>query len=34
LAWLEGKGSRANREGMARYGIVAENVFGVSGASA
>lgn len=30
MAWLERKGSRANREGMARYGIVAEKVFGVS----
>lgn len=30
LAWLERKGSRVNREGMARYGIVAEKVFGVS----
>lgn len=30
LAWLESNGSRVNREGMARYGIVAEKVFGVS----
>jgi 3-methyladenine DNA glycosylase AlkD len=30
LAWLERKGSKRNREGMARYGIVAEKVFGVS----
>lgn len=30
LSWLERKGSRKNREGMARYGIVAEKVFGVS----
>ncbi len=30
LGWLERRGTRANREGMARYGIVASNVFGVS----
>ena len=30
LATLERKGSRKNREGMARYGIVADKVFGVS----
>lgn len=30
LAQLERRGSRRNREGMARYGIVAEKVFGVS----
>jgi 3-methyladenine DNA glycosylase AlkD len=30
LAWLERRGSRRNREGMARYGIVAAKVFGVS----
>ncbi len=30
LAWLERRGRRANREGMARYGIVARKVFGVS----
>ena len=30
LAWLERHGSSRNREGMARYGIVAEKVFGVS----
>lgn len=30
LAWLERRGSRKNREGMARYGIVAPKVFGVS----
>ena len=30
LAWLERRGTRRNREGMARYGIVAERVFGVS----
>lgn len=29
LKWLEKKGSRRNREGMARYGIVAPKVFGV-----
>jgi len=30
LAWLERRGSSRNREGMARYGIVAPKVFGVS----
>ncbi len=30
LAKLERQGSRRNREGMARYGIVAEKAFGVS----
>ena len=30
LAWLERRGTRRNREGMARYGIVAPKVFGVS----
>lgn len=30
LSWLERKGSRKNREGMARYGIVAPKVFGIS----
>lgn len=30
LAWLERRGTRRNREGMARYGIVAKKVFGVS----
>jgi 3-methyladenine DNA glycosylase AlkD len=30
LAWLERRGTRRNREGMARYGIVADKVFGVS----
>src|SRR5688500_1818666 len=30
LARLERKGSKRNREGMARYGIVAKKVFGVS----
>jgi 3-methyladenine DNA glycosylase AlkD len=30
LAWLERKGSRKNRDGMARYAIVADQVFGVS----
>ena len=30
LRWLEKKGTKANRDGMARYGIVAEKVFGVS----
>ena len=29
LAWLEKRGSRADREGMARYGIVARKAFGV-----
>lgn len=30
LAWLERRGSKKNRDGMARYGIVADKVFGVS----
>ena len=30
LAWLERRGTKRNREGMARYGIVAPRVFGVS----
>ena len=30
LAWLERKGTKRNVEGMARYGIVAKKVFGVS----
>lgn len=30
LSWLERRGTRANREGMARYGIVARKAFGVS----
>jgi 3-methyladenine DNA glycosylase AlkD len=30
LAWLKKRGTRANRDGMARYGIVAPHVFGVS----
>jgi 3-methyladenine DNA glycosylase AlkD len=30
LAWLERRGSKRNRDGMARYGIVAPKVFGVS----
>ena len=30
LAWLERRGTKKNREGMARYAIVAEKVFGVS----
>lgn len=30
LAALERKGTRRNRDGMARYGIVAKKVFGVS----
>jgi 3-methyladenine DNA glycosylase AlkD len=30
LAWLERRGSRKNREGMARYAIVAKKVYGVS----
>ena len=29
LAWLERRGTRANRDGMARYGIVATHAFGV-----
>jgi 3-methyladenine DNA glycosylase AlkD/uncharacterized protein YdhG (YjbR/CyaY superfamily) len=30
LRWLERKGSKRNREGMARYAITSEHVFGVS----
>jgi 3-methyladenine DNA glycosylase AlkD len=30
LKWLERHGTKRNREGMARYGIVAKKVFGVS----
>jgi 3-methyladenine DNA glycosylase AlkD len=30
LAWLERRGSKRNRDGMARYAIVAPKVFGVS----
>jgi 3-methyladenine DNA glycosylase AlkD len=30
LAWLEKRGSKKNRDGMARYGIVASKVYGVS----
>ena len=30
LRWLEKRGSQKNREGMARYGIVAKKVYGVS----
>jgi 3-methyladenine DNA glycosylase AlkD len=30
LTWLERRGSKRNREGMARYAIVAPKVFGVS----
>jgi len=30
LAWLERTGTRKNRDGMARYGIVAAKAFGVS----
>lgn len=30
LACLERRGSKRNRDGMARYGIVASKVFGVS----
>jgi 3-methyladenine DNA glycosylase AlkD len=30
LAWLERRGSKRNRDGMARYGIVATKAFGVS----
>ena len=29
LAWLERRGTRANRAGMARYGIVAKHAYGV-----
>jgi 3-methyladenine DNA glycosylase AlkD len=30
LAWLKKRGTKANRDGMARYAIVADQVFGVS----
>jgi 3-methyladenine DNA glycosylase AlkD len=30
LEWLERRGTKGNRDGLARYGIVAQNVFGVS----
>lgn len=30
LAWLERRGTRRNREGLARYAITAPKVFGVS----
>jgi 3-methyladenine DNA glycosylase AlkD len=30
LKWMERRGSRRNREGMARYGIVARHVYGIS----
>jgi 3-methyladenine DNA glycosylase AlkD len=30
LAWLERRGSKRNRDGMARYGIVAPKAYGVS----
>lgn len=30
LAWFERRGTKRNREGLARYGIVASHVFGVS----
>jgi 3-methyladenine DNA glycosylase AlkD len=30
LAWLRARGSQKNRDGMARYGIVAPKLFGVS----
>ncbi|HWP72107.1 MAG TPA: DNA alkylation repair protein [Gemmatimonadaceae bacterium] len=30
LEWLERRGTKKNRDGMARYGIVADKVFGVS----
>src|SRR5258705_13727772 len=30
LAWLEKTGTKANRDGMARYAIPAHNAFGVS----
>ena len=30
LRWLERRGTKRNRDGMARYGIVADKVFGVS----
>ena len=30
LAWMERRGSKKNRDGMARYGIVAPKVYGIS----
>lgn len=30
LKWLERRGTKRNRDGMARYGIIAQHVFGVS----
>src|SRR5688572_30404732 len=30
LAWLEKRGTKATREGMARYGIPSEGAYGVS----
>ena len=30
LKWLERRGTKRNREGMARYGIVSPHAFGVS----
>jgi 3-methyladenine DNA glycosylase AlkD len=30
LAWLERRGTKRNRDGLARYGIVAQKIFGVS----
>lgn len=30
LRWLEKRGTKANRDGMARFGIVADKVYGVS----
>ena len=30
LRWLEKRGTKANRDGMARYGIFAKKVYGVS----
>jgi 3-methyladenine DNA glycosylase AlkD len=30
LAWLEKRGTKKGRDGMARYGLVASNVYGVS----
>ena len=29
LAWFERRGTKRNREGMARYAIVAPKVFGI-----
>jgi 3-methyladenine DNA glycosylase AlkD len=33
LAWLKRRGTKTNRDGMARYAIASDNVFGVSVAS-